>query len=379
MRSILPATPNHAHREISYFNFRLPEAARKALPRVLSIVFILFLGFSKIASGQTVGDAAKDELLWEIAPEMVDGMGKMSDAFDAFEKVYDAMKSIDQGNRPDIEKLEADDWKVLVDACNEATYDIRRAKYATDFNTGPYSMPVEQLKCENKEWIVTRLNLYKDKLNTAAIAGKRDIAKLDKSIEHADKLHQAVLECIKIYQKVLALPMYQEIFVWDWYALESAVRPAVSDYRSELKKHRDKYQKEVDAANRQWSVLSSNIALLEECDKPKQPKPEPEKPVYDYYSGTFGSRRFEMKIKRLGTYYMSGGYVRKYGPAGYSQWAIDILIQNKNAIEIATVLTHSDGTTSRERLKGSFSSDRKKITMNYVSPKYSGTVQVTKQ
>jgi hypothetical protein len=212
------------------------------LRTTLTIIVFLFSFLINRVNAQTISEATKDNQLWVIAPEAYKGMSTMSDAFDAFNKVYEAMKSIEAGNRPDIEKLEADDWKTLVEACEEATYDIKRAKYATDFNAEPYTISSEQFKCENKIWIISTLNGYKDKLIASSVQGKRDIGKLDKSIEHAEKMYLLVKECIKIYEKVLAFPLYKDIFQWDWYALETSVRPAVADYKNELKKHRDKYQ-----------------------------------------------------------------------------------------------------------------------------------------
>jgi hypothetical protein len=351
---------------------------------LFALILLMVPFFNNTVIAQTVAEVTKDNELWQIAPEAYKGMSTMSDAFDAFNKVHDAMKSIEAGNRPDIEKLEADDWKTLVDACSEATYDIKKATYATDFNAGPFTLAAEQFKCENKTWIISILNGYKDKLAVSTFYGKKDIAKVDKSIEHAEKLHIMVKECIKMYEKVIALPIYQEIFQWDWYALETAVKPAVAEYKNELKKYRDKYQKEVDAADRHLGVLQSNINLIQDCDKPKlEPKPKPEpKPivaVYDFYSGTFGTKKFELKVKRLDTYYMSDGYVRKYGPAGYSEWKIFSFIENGNNVELYTTLTFSDGTSDRERLKGNFSADKTKLTLKYVSPKYSAVVQLNKQ
>jgi len=343
---------------------------------LLLIVNIANLLFISSATAQPNLPLTNGESLWEIAPEAYNGMSTISDAFEAFNTIYDAMKSIGEGKKPDIETLTDDDWKTLIEACSEATFDIRRAKLATDFNTGAYIIPAEQFKCENKAFIIPKLNGYKERISKAVVLGRRDIAKLDKSLEQAERMLQLIRECIKVYEKVLSLPLYKDIFQWDWFAMETAVKPAIAEYRNELKKHRDKYQKEVDAAGRHFNVLESNISLINECDKPK---PEPTKPVFDHYSGTFGTRKFELKVKRLGSYYISEGYIRKHGNFGYSEWQLTSFIENKNTVTIYTTLYYADGKSDNERLQGTFSADKKRLNLKYLSPKYTNPVQLTLQ
>lgn len=354
---------------------------------LLCLKFLLILATLNVSlvckiKAQTIAHATDDHQLWEIAPEAYKGMATISDAFDAFNKVYDAMKSIEAGTKPDIDQLTDSDWKTLVEVCDEASFDLRRAKYATDFNSAPFTVAPEQFKCENKAWIIPLLDGYKQKIIKSIVLGNRDIARLDKSLDHAEKMDQLVRECIKIYQKAAALPIYGDIFKWDWYLLESSVRRSVSEYKVELKKHRDKYRKEIDAAEKHSSVLNDNILLITECDKPKpepKPLPEPEKPLYVYYSGKFGNRQFDLKVKKLGTYYMTDGYIRKHGNVGYSEWKLTSFIENKNNVEIYTTLTFSDGSSTRERLKGTFSPDKKRLNLKYISPQYSSPVQLTLQ
>lgn len=340
------------------------------------IILVLFLSFSTSSFGQTPANSNKTQNIWEIAPEVYNGMTTFENAYNAVDMFYSALKSIENGEKPDIEKLEADEWKVLVEACEEATFDIRRAKYATDFNVSQYSIAPDQFKCENKQWIITTLTSYKENIISAVQLGKKDIAKLDESINHAEKLLLAVRECIKIYQKVLGLPIYQEIFLWDWFALENAVRPAVAEYLSELRKHRNKYQKEIDIANKHWISLENNIEIIKDCDKPKPVQITP-KPVFDFYSGTFKGRQIDVSLKRLDNYYMSKGYIKRYGQAGSSTWEITRVVENKNSIIISTRLNHTDGSTSTETYEGTISSNKRKITLKRTSPNSPDVFEVT--
>jgi hypothetical protein len=339
----------------------------------IAILILLVLG--PLSCG--VQDAPKSNnsnAFWDIAPEAYKAMEQLYDVYDSMETIHKAMQSIQEGKRPDLEAMGSGDWKMVVEACDEAAYDLRRANYATDFNAAPYSIAPEQFKCENKDWIVKTLKLYQEKLSEATIRGKRDIEKLDKSVEHAENTRKIVRECTKIYEKVLSMPLYNEMFAWDWYILENEVSRATGDYLSELKKHRDKYQKEVNLARLHLSNLQNNMSLVEDCDKPTPVVAE-----YDFYSGTRGSSKVDISLKRLGTRYLPGGYIRKYGPAGSNDWRIDMVSENNNVIEISTVFTRPDGTAARERLKGSFSSDKKRLNLNNVRPRNTSGKNVTKR
>lgn len=72
--------------------------------------------FISSATAQPNIPLTNSESLWEIAPEAYNGMSTISDAFEAFNTIYDAMKSIEEGKKPDIETLADDDWKTLIEA-----------------------------------------------------------------------------------------------------------------------------------------------------------------------------------------------------------------------------------------------------------------------
>jgi hypothetical protein len=68
---------------------------------------------------------------------------------------------------------------------------------------------------------------------------------------------------IDVNAKLSSVPIYNQIFQWNWFDLETGVRPALGELSSAVNAHEKKLRQETDKVKTQSSNLSSNTLLLE--------------------------------------------------------------------------------------------------------------------
>ncbi|HEX7411470.1 MAG TPA: hypothetical protein VF298_04945, partial [Bacteroidales bacterium] len=218
---------------------------------VLSIIIVL-----------TFIDAHCEELLKLSAPVLKSYL-ELKSACETFDKLTNFVKEIENGNTPKT-ALYASDWKPLIDNYLKAAHDITNAPLPTDFNPELFSVSISDINnCYLKDINIKKLRDYKKEMDNAIVRGKIYLDTLSEFRVQIKKTDEALQYLIKVYSKLSSVPIYNEIFKFNWFELESAVRPALSELSNAVQSHEKKINNVIPKIQQAITNLTSNTDLLE--------------------------------------------------------------------------------------------------------------------
>lgn len=209
-----------------------------------------------------IGNGLYSQSILKISSEIYKAYDEMEGAVEDLMTVQSIVKAIENGEEPDSEIYS--DWSVVANNYRKAAKTLREAPLVTEFDPQPYALSLDELRnCYDKEENFDKLKGFAAELDDAIQRGEQELTKINEQKQQVEKTKEALRYLIDIQPDLISVPIFGELFVWDWFALENNVRPAVNDYASALKKHEDRLVKELTSIRQQVSNLTSNTELLE--------------------------------------------------------------------------------------------------------------------
>jgi hypothetical protein len=200
----------------------------------------------------------------KISAEVYKAFDELKVGYDDLNKVQTIVKEIEIGGHPDVASY-GSDWSALANSFRKAANTIRNAPSVTDFDPSPYTLSIDELgNCYNKEQNFDKLRSYREALEDASKRGSEEIERFENQKLLIAKTREALKYLIDVNAKLISVPIYGEIFQWNWFDLEVGVRPALGDFSTAVNEQEKKLKIEISKINTQVSNLRSNIALLEE-------------------------------------------------------------------------------------------------------------------
>jgi len=201
---------------------------------------------------------------FQVSADALKGISEANEAYETIRDVTSIMREIEAGQRPDTSKY-GSDWSALSQGYRNGADALRKASLPTDFDVRPYQVSAQDLaNCYNKQANMNRLRGFEAQLAQAVSTGRSSIATLTAERKRAEEAAAAVRYLKTATADATRLPVLGELFVWDWYALEAGVSPALGEYRQALNEHVEKLERSVATADRQRNVLASNVQGLDQ-------------------------------------------------------------------------------------------------------------------
>lgn len=199
----------------------------------------------------------------KLASEVYQAQQELNDAYETVNKVQLIVKDIEAGKTPNIASY-GSDWSVLANGYKNAAARLRKAPLVTDFDQSKYALSLAELQnCHLRDQNFGKLRGYNTELQQGLQRGQAELAKLQTSKDLISKTQAALRYLIDVNGKLMGVPVYGQIFQWNWVDLELGVRPALSDLSSAVNEQEKKLKNEMTKVTQQTQNLTSNIALLE--------------------------------------------------------------------------------------------------------------------
>jgi hypothetical protein len=201
--------------------------------------------------------------LLKLSADVYKSYDELKGAYDNLNKVQNIVKDIEKGEKPDINSY-GSDWSVLANSYKKSAETIKNAKMVTDFDATPFSISINELNnCYIKDQNFNKLRSYKSQLDNAVVRGQNELVKVNEYKALIEQTFVALKYLIDVNAKLSSVPIYNQIFQWNWFDLETGVRPALGELSSAINAHEKKLRQEIDKVKTQGSNLSSNTTLLE--------------------------------------------------------------------------------------------------------------------
>jgi hypothetical protein len=201
--------------------------------------------------------------LLKLSAEVYTSYNEMEGAYENFDKMRSVVKDIENGGKPNIASY-GSDWSKLANNYKKAAQTIKAAPLVTDFDSKPYAVSLEELtNCYLKEQNFNKLRGFKKELDDAVVRGQNELKKIADYKILITKTYEALKYLIDINVKLSSVPIFNEIFQWNWFDLEMGVRPALGELSTAVNQQEKKLKSEIDKVSLHASNLGSNITLLE--------------------------------------------------------------------------------------------------------------------
>jgi hypothetical protein len=201
---------------------------------------------------------AQDAL--KIATEVYQSIDQLKSAYDDIDKVKHVVSDIEHGKAPTVKDNK---WANLADKYIAATKELESAPLPTDFDKSKYEISATGLDCSGLPDLVKKAYGYLDALKQAKQRGDDAIVKLNAASVLADSASSALIYLISVHEKLMKVPIYGEIFQWDWLELNTSVSHSLGDFRSALNAQKKKINNELGNLNLYIPNLESNLKLIE--------------------------------------------------------------------------------------------------------------------
>lgn len=182
-------------------------------------------------------------------------------------KIEDAHGTANQIVDEEIKNVEGQepfDWDSLATSYDTAARNIAKSPIETGFNSELFHVSFDELnKCESRISALGRLSDFSTALSNETTQLTDKLEQIDQMLERLGLAMQLTRELQTIYSDLVTFPAYGNLFVGDFFALESRVRPSIAKLRDALNVHRDLITDEIDLIDTQRTNLDSNRSLVE--------------------------------------------------------------------------------------------------------------------
>ena len=227
-------------------------------------VFCILFCVSTLITSITLAERAVaqvDPNLLNLGIEALKSIKEAKDAYGNIEDVRKVVKDIEDGKTPSVTENK---WSDLANKYKVAAEHLRNASLSTEFDKSKYSFSFDELKnCDTRQASLTKAKGYLKELKDALERGKTSQADLDLAQKDVDSAKQALKYLIDVHEKLMNVPIYGEIFQWDWFELNTSVSKSLGELQSALSSRRQRLQNSINLINQYIPNLESNLSLLE--------------------------------------------------------------------------------------------------------------------
>ncbi|HEY1053947.1 MAG TPA: hypothetical protein VGE24_02400, partial [Emticicia sp.] len=110
---------------------------------------------------------------------------------------------------------------------------------------------------------INKLTNYKIRMDVSYTRGLEELNNMAEYKKLVEKSFLAIKYLIDVNVKLSKTQAYNKIFQWNWFDLETSVRPALGELLAEVNKREKRLRQEVEKVKLHSSNLGSNISLLE--------------------------------------------------------------------------------------------------------------------
>lgn len=221
------------------------------------MVSLMIYGISANALGATIFD-------WpEILTLTIEQLKK---ANSDIQHVSEVVKDIEAGRPVAVKNNE---WADLSTRMTTVVNDLTSAGMPTDFDRSAFAVSATALaSCTTRSASLKQLEGYVFALRAAEYTGNKQLSSIDATLNELRASAVAVRYLIEVNAKLVSYPLYGDIFLWNWFDLESRVSKDIGRAESHLETYRKQLKTNVDAARNAADNLQSNVELLNDasCD-----------------------------------------------------------------------------------------------------------------
>lgn len=260
----------------------------------------------------------------KLATEVYRSISETQDALDKLTKVESIVRDIQAGNSPQVASY-GSDWSKLANGYKKAAETIRNASLVTDFDASAYTVSASEMgNCFNRSSNMQKLQGYQQAINDAINSGIAEQQKINDYKDLIKKTRDALQYLIDINRQLATIPIYNEIFQWDWFALDQGVSPALGDLSSAVNAQERKLNRELEKLKSQKDNLAANIDLLRSsyCI------------ISGSFTGTWSGILYKVIINRTGNTY-SGNLVYSKGSRSNVSGMLNFNVQNDRFINFS--------------------------------------------
>ena len=118
----------------------------------------------------------------------------------------------------------------LADEYRNAAAELKSAPLPTDFDKTKYSFSLDELtNCATRDASLAKARGFLKELQEAQLRGQQAVANLDQSLSEADDARKTLKYLIEVYDKLITVPIYNSIFTWDWFELNTNVSSSLGE------------------------------------------------------------------------------------------------------------------------------------------------------
>jgi len=201
--------------------------------------------------------SAQDPL--KIASDLYKSFDQLKEAYDDASSVREIVKQIEEGKKPSV----ADNkWTLLADKYSNSAKSIKSAQLPTQFDQSKYKISIDQIKCDKLPELIETGTNYLQALKDAKLRGIDALSKLDAAIILGDSTVTTLQYLIKVHDKLIRVPIYNEIFQWDWFILNTSVSSSLGEFRLALNAQKRILENELHKLNVFIPNLESNLSHI---------------------------------------------------------------------------------------------------------------------
>ncbi len=196
-----------------------------------------------------------------LAAKAITALNDAKSAYDDLNAVTEVVKTIEQGKQLTVKDNK---WSDLATKYRVAAKALAEAPLPTDFDSTKYVFSLAQLQnCDTRGASLQKASAYLTELKAASDRGKTAMQRTDAMLVQATQAQATLRYLIEVHAKLIAVPIYGEIFKWDWLALQTDVSASLGQLSSATKAHRKKLDDAVNQIGKFIPNMEGNLAGLQ--------------------------------------------------------------------------------------------------------------------
>jgi hypothetical protein len=199
--------------------------------------------------------------------------GKAIDAIDKAKGAYSDLVNVDkilteiEANRTP--SIHTNPYAQVADKYNKVAEDLRNAPLPTEFNATIYTITLKDFSsCAARAAGMAKLNGYLKELKAGLQRADMELASIDQALQEEANAEKILKHAIDVHDKLITVPVYGEIFKWDWYELRVNVTKSLAELRSALNAQRARIVSDKTKVAAGTATFEANLRVLEQirCD-----------------------------------------------------------------------------------------------------------------
>lgn len=218
-------------------------------------------GSSGAPENETESEAEREPAgLTPIVLEIVDVLSDAKGKLETIQRVKEIVEEIENGEEPSVDENQ---WSDLADQYDTLASRIEAAELPD--NTPPRDLRVpigDAMRCATRASAVSRLERYSAWLKDNRVKYNEALRDIDRSQDDVRNARSALRYVINAYDELVSIPIYGEIFAWDWFELENDVKQSLNRVSSALTTQKRRINSNLVTLNTNISNLDQNLVDL---------------------------------------------------------------------------------------------------------------------